>query len=622
MRRPRAFALVIVVVCSVAMVAIALALVFTAGANRLVSVKGSSIDQSETIALAGMERAVAYAERVADVERDFDLLLDPNLVVNCPASVGASPQTMTNDVGLPRFSDGTVVEFETRKYLAVPFNKGAYLIRFDDDADDAFVNSNLTPFTSNRVNAGKNCKEGPDFGDNNAFRDRNRTVWVSVIGIYPGVDPARARHRTMLRRLHTSTAALPGPAIHVKGNIDFQGDLRFCSNVGDISAGGNISFSGDQACGRPTAQGNITGTVTSAASSCPANHCTAFAAPVPLSPFSDPPHFAPNQGFWFNARQPTCNFYVVRDPVVSGLFYWDATRAGCAGPASATDTLPSPATVAEILTGVPDARANCWVPVMLGLPGGVALDAMGTGEVNALTGEWKPSPTGINNTTLLNLPPSITASAFSANKPAWANCKAPWKGVGGSAVGCSGPFSGGGPTCNSSSVAADVDGLGQIRLRNTTALPAGVYRFEPGDEKMSTLLSTSGNPSPTNDDAAPDEFGLATFIVDGNFEGDTNATLGYGMEHAPFASLVVKNDVVLRNGTKPTFGGSLVSIDGNITLESGFGDSAFHFLGMIVAARGNLTLQGGGKLDMDYDDDLFGGAQPVPASATTSKTIR
>ena len=69
-RSARGFALVIVSVCGVAMTAIALALVFTAGSQKILSTKGAAIDHATTIADSGMERAVAYLGAVAAAETD------------------------------------------------------------------------------------------------------------------------------------------------------------------------------------------------------------------------------------------------------------------------------------------------------------------------------------------------------------------------------------------------------------------------------------------------------------------------------------------------------------------------------------------------------------------------
>ncbi len=645
--RSRGFALVIVVICSVAMVAIAIALVFTAGANRLVSVKGSAIDQSETIAIAGLERAVAYAERVAAVERDYDLLLDPQENIDCNTAVDlqTSPQKSTS--GLPRFTDGTPKEYETRNYQLVPFNAGAYLVRFDDDADDADANRFLSVFTGNRPNGGK-CEEGPAFTrGNNPFRDRNRGVWISVVGIYPGTNPDTARHRTALRRFHISTVALPGPAIHVNGNIDIRGDLHFCSDIGEIAAGGNLDFGGgNRVCGQPTAEGNTTGNPASAAGTCrigpatPENPdaCTPRRDPLGGQPFDEPfdqppltpANFAVDEAFWFNREQPKCNFYVVRDAALGGLFFWDSALDGPAGVCAklprgelpaADDNIPTP-TVSEILTAPSSSTKRCWVPIAVTVAG-APVDLLSFGEMNG--NEWRPKSAEVSalSTAATIGGVVITTDYALTRKPDWSTCKTAWKGVSGKPVGCgsgadAGPFAGS-QICNGTAAARAAVVGSDVKFESSAALPAGTYRFSPGDVVASAVFAST--PRPEND-LTPQGWGLGTFIVAGRFTGDSPFALGFGQEHAPFASIVASNGVAFSGGSRPALAGSLVAVSGNIDFANGAGDNDFSFHGMIVAGNGNLTMESGSKLHMHYDDDLFGASFVVPAATTTSRTIR
>ncbi len=617
----RGFALVIVVICSVAMVAIAIALVFTAGSSRLISVKGSAIDQSETIAIAGMERAVAYAERVADVERDYDLLLDPTASIDCNSLIisQTAPQSIgANSSGIPRFTDGNIASYENRRYRVVPFNSGAYLVRYDDDADDADSNPLWSPFTGNRPN-GVACGEGPAFGKNNPFRDRNRAVWISVIGVYPGTDPDRAHHRTALRRFHVSTASLPGPAIHVAGDIDFDGDLKFCSNVGDIASGGSITFNaGDAACGRSAAAVAIIGTVPPAPV-CPASHCTPAGGGTAPAPFTPPTVSDPDTLFWFNTTQPACNFYVIQGNP-GGLFFWDVTRdpPNCAdaltGPS--TDALPSPPDVATIAAGA--GLDTCWVPILVHDATDV-FDTLGNDVVAGAGGSWRPGTT--SGPFDIQDPLGLTFSG-SGTKPDWSQCKVPWKKTGD--LTCTG-------SCNGATTAASLQ-AGFLKFANTQALPPGMYRFAPsstGTQNASTMFESTAVASMPTSDAPPpgnvNPFPLATFLVSGNFVGDDDVVLGIGQERSPFASLVAKNNITFPAGQHMLFAGSVVSLSGNILLQNGafpVAGPAFNFHGMIVAASGSLTVEGGANLRVDYNEDLFGGVNGIPASATTSRTIR
>ena len=189
LKRARGFVLVVCVICSVAMVAIAMALVFTAGSNKMVAAKGASIDESESIAIAGMERSVAYAERVADVERDFDKLLDPALSISCVAATAAD--TLLGTSGLPRFTDGDVVVVDGKSFRRVPYGRGAYLIRFDDDVDDTVVNAAWAPFTNNHTANG--CDEGPGAsGFPGVSRTRSSTAGASTVSTRSSGRPLRS----------------------------------------------------------------------------------------------------------------------------------------------------------------------------------------------------------------------------------------------------------------------------------------------------------------------------------------------------------------------------------------------------------------------------------------------
>ena len=625
MRAPRGFALVIVVICSVAMVAIAVALVFTAGSNRLVSVKGSSIDQSETIALAGMERAVAYAERVAEIERDFDKLLDPDESVNCVSSAASqtSPQTMSG-VGLPRFSDGAVVNFEGKNYRAVPFNGGAYLIRFDDDVDDLESNLRLSPFTSNRP-AGGRCLEGPAFGEgNNPFRDRNRAVWISVVGIYPGTDPARARHRTSLRRFHISTQPLPGVAFFAQHDAEVS-DLRFCSALGDVAAGHDLRIAG-RVCGTPEAGDNG-----SVANSDPFTVCTSSpteCAPpgaavehVPLPTFAQllpamtKSDGKANAGAWFRSGdQANCNLYAREADglIPGGLYYWDTTHPECVdGPGvdgagnfkpvpDPPDTLP--ASIASWFT--PDQR-GCWVPLFLSTGLDVTVDVLGWPNVVAVGADrgWKPDDAEVS--------PSLPLLG-GVKQPDWRTCQVFWHrkpgaSPGSANVGCS--------ACDGSKFA--------VRFRSNhiivdasdpAVIPAVSLRYKNSFDIRDDYVGPAAVPADDDVGAWPP----LTLLLEDKLETNGSTSLVLGYASGPLSpSLVVNKDLKLDGDAEVHLAGSLVAQQ-KVELK---GNSSLHGFGVVLVGD-DFTANGSSEVRIDYDEDVVGAARPVPASPTTSKTIR
>lgn len=599
--RARGFVLIIVVICSVAMVAIAVALAFTAGANRIVSVKGSSIDRAETIAIAGMERAVAYAERVAVVERDFDLLLDPALNVNC-----ATPGTAIG-AGLPRFTDVGAVSRDVngKAYLAIPFNDGAYLVRFDDDADDLGQNAFLAPFTSNRPVNG--CLEGPSFlKKNNVFRDRNRGVWISVVGIYPGTDPATAPHQISMRRYHISTARLPSPAFIVRGNVDFQKGMTFCSPVGDVAVGGNVNFgAASPVCGTVMAGGSITGSIVDGVATCGgADRCAPTGTRAPSTPFDNSviTALAPpvNSARYFKSDQPSCNLFAIDDAGFGGLFFWDAVACP-----TASDPVPTPTPDSVI---APD---SCWKPLFLIGPSSTVENVMGWANVEA--DGWKPDTAAEQR----SLSAAVTHSSktfpsgYTAKQPDWSSCAVNWKADGAqSCTACNG-------TKRVAGVATD---RVVIDLQTPAAVPAITLRRN-GFKVPENLVNPPS--APTTD--APAGWGLMTLLVEGNASlgaGD-HLVLGFGVAKtgnapAPSPSLVVDGSLDVGGGANIEMAGSLI-VRNNVTQQ---GNSNLRVHGAIVVG-GNYSAGGNTGVTQDYQTDVFGLANaPLIGAPTTSRTLR
>jgi len=599
--RRRGFVLIIVVICSVAMVAIAVALAFTAGANRIVSVKGSSIDRAETIAIAGLERAVAYAERVAVVERDFDLLLDPNLSVNCE-----NPGTTTG-AHLPRFTDvGAITrDISGRKYLAIPFNEGAYLVRFDDDADDLGQNAFLAPFTSNRPVNG--CLEGPAFPKkNNVFRDRNRGVWISVVGIYPGTDPASAPHQVAMRRYHISTARLPSPAFVVGGNVDFQKGMTFCSPVGDVAVGGNVTFgAAAPVCGTVMAGGNVTGSIVDAVATCGgADRCAATGTPAPLTPFdaSIVSALAPpaNSARYFKDDQPGCNLFAIDDAGFGGLFFWDAVACP-----TVADPVPTPTPDSIVAPG------SCWKPLFLIGPSSTVQDIMDWDNVEA--DGWKPDSAAEVKT----LSSSVThggktfPSGYTVRQPDWSSCAVSWKTDG--AQSCA--------ACNGvnrvAGVAAD---RVFIDLQTPAAIPAMTLRRNGFNVPQNLVNAPS---APTTD--GPTGWGLMSLLVEGNANlgAGEHLVLGFGVAKtgaapAPSPSLVVDGNLDVGGGAALEMAGSLL-VRGNVTQQ---GNANLRVHGAVVV-RQNYSAGGNAGVKQDYQVDVFGLANAALIGApTTSRTLR
>ncbi len=605
-RHTRGFALIIVVICSVAVVAIAMALAFTSGANRIISVKGSSIERAETIAVTGMERAVAYAERVASVERDFDQLLDPKLNIDC-----AAPGAATGN-GLPRFTDAGHVTRTVggREYLAIPFNEGAYLVRFDDDNDDLIANSFFAPFANNHPQ--NNCGEGATApGLNNPFRDRNRAVFISVIGIYPGTDPQHAPHQVSLRRYHVSTARLPTPAMLVRGDIELPKKLTFCSALGDVMAGGQIKLGeASPICGTPMSGGAVTATISSPGADCPIpTLCAPQGTPAAGTPFetsvldSIPP---PPSPAWM---QPStqCNLYALeKTGPFGGLFFWDAGAAPtCANP-PATVLAPSLAGPSDVTD--PD---QCWRPLFLTTAAGV-VNLLGWDDVVDGSGSgagWKPR-SGVVTPVKLTSDVDVDGKSFPANynasKTTWDACAVQWKAVVSPRT-C--------PACDGTKVVAGVNGNHvQLNFTEPKAVPAVTIRFA----EFKTALNVIAAPAvPSTDD--PDKWPLATIIADGKAEISDGTTASFGFSVSSGApSLVVGTSLKLKPGATLSTAGSII-VNGDVLLE---GDARLNVLGAVLV-KGKLKADSAGVVTQRYHFDVFGSTnRPLIGVPTTSRGLR
>ena len=626
-RHPRGFALIIVVICSVAMVAIALAVAFTAGANKIVSVKGAAIDHAETIAVAGMERAVAFAEAVAVEQRDYDLLLDRNLDADCAADA-LNPAKIA-ERGLPEFTDTGSADrtLDGKRYRMVPFNDGAYLVRFDDDADDIGDNGNLAPFTGNH-NSGGDCAEGPAFdAGNNPFRDRNRGIWVSVVGIYPGTDPARAQHRVSLSRYHVSTQRLPSYGFVTGGKLDVDSSMTFCSKDTDISAGKSIKLDGGDVCGTLMAKDNINapGLPSSAPSVCGTNptatgiggcsgppseaagveqpaEILAVIANLATENSSSPPSQSDFEQ-WFDARNNgACNVIetevggtigavlgVAGVTALRGLWFRDQ-RSGCTG-----TSMPPLPTDLNFLT-------SCWRPLLVSAVqsggGTVPIALWNWSQVDETSRVWRPA--GSETQTFLGLTSTL---------PDFAACSTTWAPSDATNIACSG--------CSGSTVAVKLDSAGraQIDMDNPEAMPAITLQVQQ--------LRIDGSNVPAS--YAPNQWGLATVVVhdDVSLSGSEKLSFGSARKSAPgvpayYPSLVVRGKLKLEVNAQIRTAGGLV-VGKEIELK---GNSHLQTHGPVIVRKSVKVDNSATLVTHVQRDPLERGTGELVAAPTTARAQR
>lgn len=192
------------------------------------------------LAEAGVERSRAYLAALLATNVDLDRALDPKLDTGCillPTLDGER-----DDDHLPAFTGGDVVELpgSGKRFYRVPHADGAYLVRFDDNDDDG---DSPAPVAATSNNPGGGCLEGDNLAPekNNPVRDRDQTVIVTVVGLYPGTDPATAQARKVLR-VRVGPQAPAG--IIAGGSVDLDGASHVCGAHGDIFATEDITGTG------------------------------------------------------------------------------------------------------------------------------------------------------------------------------------------------------------------------------------------------------------------------------------------------------------------------------------------------------------------------------------------
>jgi len=291
-----------------------------------------------TIAETGLERTKAYLEAINTTFPDLDLALDPLNDSTCLVTANGVQITGNNaDDFLPVFTDGlaVVVPPSNKRYMRVPNQGGAYLVRIEDNDDDA--EPGMAASTNNNLGGGGLCQEGPAVRQNPA-RDRDRTVIVTVIGIYPGTNFNQARARKSLRMVVGPAAA---QGISAGGPVTFNGASHVCGTYGDLTTTSDIN--GGCLCGAgcsagPPFQSCGVGNVCNAQAGGACNSVTFGGAAGTCAAGAAPPP-PPRVSAWDAANAPsTCTaanclpFYYLRPGGGSPLVYmWDYSKTGLAG---------------------------------------------------------------------------------------------------------------------------------------------------------------------------------------------------------------------------------------------------------------------------------------------------
>lgn len=238
------------------------------------AVSGLAVEQKYATASVGREpmaRAIAEtcADRAASLaelaspDGDFDDVLDPpgprqfvprsGATVQVPASATDTFHTwalLTKDDGYAGWCDNA--------------GCGACLFRYDDNSDDGVTRSTgITSIDANGVSEGK--------VDTDVFtRDRDRSIMITAIGIYPVKDISdvndAARTRVTIRRFVANEPAQASPAVWV--------GERFTTDNGKICGSGGVTADSMSLNNTPCICGAINGARPRTPSTCSASDCS------------------------------------------------------------------------------------------------------------------------------------------------------------------------------------------------------------------------------------------------------------------------------------------------------------------------------------------------------------
>lgn len=632
-RKKRGFALITALLLAAATVAVAVGLHVAAGGVRVSAIHTTSGEQAEVIAAAGLQRAEAYALAASKSKKDFDKVLDPKLEANCDlvhSLTNTSAINETGDMGVPMFDGDTIVTFNNKRWSKVSFNGGAYLARFDDNDDDAVAATGTpdwTQATNNNVGSVGTtpfCTEGPappGLGIQNKYRDRDRAIWLTVIGIYPGTDPSSAQHKSIMRKLIVDNRVVGPSAFRTGGAIAAAGGgavLEFCSTTSGVSATGILTEGNANSCGCGTvnASNNFTLGQCSASDCDPTGCGTNTYVEQDSTPGTPPNEPTVTNAKWYDWSS-SCTFYMGSD----GLYFWDASAAR--GPTGQCSTYAG----AQVNPSTDKSTAgSCWVPLFRVTPADVPITALqqtgayvssGDTEVVSCGGscwDWRPRNKAVGYD-LSGYYVSGTGSP-TGTKPNWASCpdtaatRFKWN-----------PPSSGTGSGSETPGCTQCDGQNTVLSKTTTAwtwnlndatdypyLPTATFVHEGN-------LTWSVNQDQTTAQSPMSQWPMMTLIVKGNLtlNGGDQMAMGVGTRKNEFPSMIVDGNFAAGSGARFAAAGS-VYIRGNYSADSGGGANGGHFLFGQVVVNGDVSVANGGRFFWDYDVDLLAASanQPKP----------
>lgn len=346
----RGFVILIVMLLLAIGTAIALAQ-FTVVANE--SVASTRIDeemQARATAEGCLELMQTYVEDYIGTsppgfkKPDFDGLLDRDSTLNTAddflPTIG-TPVFVPSGVSTASATIKAGHQWALLPRAGTPSPAGC-LLRLEDNSDDAFPASSVPAGTTTTGVEGS--------GRDVAARDRDRSIYITVIGLYPVLSSTtaaqaydRAHARVTLRRLFaTENPVQTPPGLQACHDVNISANSDICG-LGGVQAAHAITVSGGSTCGCGlyTSATVTPATPPATCGSCPADPPTAGFCNVPAvsvgpQPACVPPVGMPNATYYMDNKgfanpninnnvigdKSACKVYIDRNGKV---FVWDTT---------------------------------------------------------------------------------------------------------------------------------------------------------------------------------------------------------------------------------------------------------------------------------------------------------
>lgn len=263
-KHERGFVLLLVMVTLVVLSAVVMSQYDVASSTNLAGIRGNQEARARSAAEFCIKAGEAYLEGHLKLggNVDFDGVLDPD----------GNPGSADNFVPPSPLATATTyagVDDEFHRFGVVPVpTGGACLLRFDDNSDDHRDPTGLWGLYPDRTDnntpnpiTDDTHREGPDyvngdglgstvFGRDNVYRDRDLSVIITAVGVFPANGAAadyykNATSRVTLRKLYARAAA-GQPAIYSGGTIDVSNNAALC---GGGILGNEITLGGGCVCG-------------------------------------------------------------------------------------------------------------------------------------------------------------------------------------------------------------------------------------------------------------------------------------------------------------------------------------------------------------------------------------